>query len=369
MKILKPLLTLLFFTLPFGQSWADSELKLQKVTEDVYAIVGELGNRTADNLGNNATFGFVVTSEGVVLIDSGGTYQGAQKIDQLIKQVTDKPVVTVINSGGQDHRWLGNGYFKNRGAQIIASEAAVNDQKARTQDQFIGLGNLVGDEGIKGTDAVYADKTFVQQFEFELGDTLFELRHSGQAHTPGDSFIWLPQKKVMFTGDIVQIRYSATTMQNVVTYPVVIAAPNPDLKLLPGMTAEISFLVDQREDVLKIPNAALRFFPDNIQLVQESDKKLLEGGDRSHDEEESQQSEQTLSAAETGLADRPRSVSLLLAKAEALIELGRPSEAVSSYGLALTIDPDNPRALQGLIDTQAQRRKSQRLKRKNKKEL
>jgi len=205
MKILKPLLTLLLLTLPFGQCWAAGELKLQKVTEDVYAIVGELGNRTADNLANNATFGLVVTSEGVVLIDSGGTYQGAQKIDQIIQQVTDKPVVTVINSGGQDHRWLGNGYFKSRGAQIIASEAAVNDQKARTQDQFIGLGNLVGDEGIKGTDAVYADKTFVQQFEFELGDTLFELRHSGQAHTPGDSFIWLPQKKVMFTGDIVYV--------------------------------------------------------------------------------------------------------------------------------------------------------------------
>ncbi len=138
-----------------------------------------------------------------MLIDPGGTYQGAQKIDLIIKQVTDKPVVTVIKSGGQDHRWLGNGFFKKRGAQIIASEAAVNDQKARTQDQFIGLGNLVGDEGIKGTDAIYAEKTFEQQLEFKLGDTLFEIRHVGQAHTPGDSFVWLPREKVMFTGDIV----------------------------------------------------------------------------------------------------------------------------------------------------------------------
>jgi glyoxylase-like metal-dependent hydrolase (beta-lactamase superfamily II) len=205
MKALKLLLALLVLALPVSQAWADGELKLQKVTEDVYAIVGELGNRSADNLGNNATFGFVVTSAGVVLIDPGGTYQGAQKIDLLIKQVTDKPVVRVINTGGQDHRWLGNGYFKKQGAQIIASEAAVNDQKARTQDQFIGLGNLVGDEGIKGTDAIYADETFEQQLDFKLGDTLFEIRHAGQAHTPGDSFIWLPQKKVMFTGDIVYV--------------------------------------------------------------------------------------------------------------------------------------------------------------------
>ncbi len=91
MQILKSLLTLLVLVLPFSQSWADGELKLQQVTEDVYAIVGELGNRSADNLGNNATFGFVVTSEGVVLIDPGGTYRGAQRIDLFIKSVTDQP--------------------------------------------------------------------------------------------------------------------------------------------------------------------------------------------------------------------------------------------------------------------------------------
>ena len=177
MKILKSFLVLLVLALPFSQSWADGKLKLQKVTEDVYAIIGELGNRTADNLGNNATFGFVVTTEGVALIDSGGTYKGAQKIDLLIKRVTDKPVITVINTGGQDHRWLGNGYFKKQRAQIIASEAAVSDQKSRTQDQFISLGNLVGDEVLKGTDAIYAEKTFKEQFEFKLGDTIFKIRH------------------------------------------------------------------------------------------------------------------------------------------------------------------------------------------------
>jgi glyoxylase-like metal-dependent hydrolase (beta-lactamase superfamily II) len=196
---------LLVLMMSSSQVWADDKLRLQKVVEDVYAIVGDLGNRTADNLGNNATFGFVVTTEGVVLIDSGGTYWGAQKIEQLIRTVTDKAVVTVINSGGQDHRWLGNGYFKKLGAQIIASEDAVKDQKARTRDQFFVLGNLVGDQGIKGTDAVYAETTFKEQFDFKKGNTVFNIRHSGQAHTPGDSFIWLPQKKVMFTGDIVYV--------------------------------------------------------------------------------------------------------------------------------------------------------------------
>lgn len=203
MRILKYLLVLLCLQISFSQSFASEKLQLQKVTDNVYAIVGELGNRTPENLGNNATFGVVVTSEGVVVIDSGGTYKGAEEIHRLIKSITDVPISIVINTGGQDHRWLGNGYFKEQGAKLVASNKSVEDQKSRTQDQFIMLGNLVGDEGLKGTDAVYAEQTFDDKLVLELGGVKFEIFHTGQAHTPGDSFVWLPQKDVMFTGDIV----------------------------------------------------------------------------------------------------------------------------------------------------------------------
>ena len=178
-------------------------LRLQKMSEQVYAVVGPYGGRTPQNLGNNATFGFVVTDEGVVLIDSGGTYQGAEAIDRLIKQVTDKPVKYVLNSGGQDHRWLGNGYFKERGARVIASEAVVADQHKRLQDQMFMLGNQVGEKEIVGTEPVYADETFTDSMRFILGSTVFELQRVGPAHTPGDSLVWLPRKKIVFTGDVV----------------------------------------------------------------------------------------------------------------------------------------------------------------------
>ena len=203
MKTLVKLLWLLIWLYPLSQAHATDTLKLQKVTDDVYAIVGELGNRTPRNLGNNATFGFVITSDGVVLIDSGGTYKGAKEIHNLIKSVTEKPVTVVINTGGQDHRWLGNGYFKKQGARLIANKKAVQDQKARSQDQYIMLATMVGDEGVKGTDTVYAEQTFEENFEIVHGGVTFKLFHAGHAHTPGDSFVWLPQKNVMFTGDIV----------------------------------------------------------------------------------------------------------------------------------------------------------------------
>ncbi len=93
----------------------------------------------------------------------------------------------------------------------------------------------------------------------------------------------------IFTGKVEQIRLSSSETQNVVTYPVVVAATNEELKLLPGMTASLSFQVEQRTGVVKIPNAALRFYP-QAEFVREEDKKLLEGktDDRQDDSSESQ---------------------------------------------------------------------------------
>jgi HlyD family secretion protein len=64
-----------------------------------------------------------------------------------------------------------------------------------------------------------------------------------------------------FNGTVNQIRLNPTTTQNVVTYGVVIDVGNPDLKLKPGMTANLEFTIDERSDVLKVPNSALRFTP------------------------------------------------------------------------------------------------------------
>jgi HlyD family secretion protein len=64
-----------------------------------------------------------------------------------------------------------------------------------------------------------------------------------------------------FHGKVSQIRYGAITNQNVINYDCVIGVNNSDLKLLPGMTANVSIVIAQRDSVLKIPNAALRFRP------------------------------------------------------------------------------------------------------------
>jgi HlyD family secretion protein len=111
----------------------------------------------------------------------------------------------------------------------------------------------------------------------------------------------------LFTGQVEEIRLSSTTTQNVVTYPVIVAAANPELKLLPGMTANISFEVDRRKGVLKIPNSALRFFP-LPQHVRVEDKPLLEGEAKQDEPDPGDVQETGLSAEERAEARRKRKV-------------------------------------------------------------
>ncbi len=71
-----------------------------------------------------------------------------------------------------------------------------------------------------------------------------------------------------FYGNVIQIRVSPQTVQNVVTYDVVVGVDNSDLALMPGMTASTQTVVDQRDDVLRVPNQALRYVPSGLSVTQ-----------------------------------------------------------------------------------------------------
>ncbi len=97
----------------------------------------------------------------------------------------------------------------------------------------------------------------------------------------------------VFVGRIEQIRMSSAVNQNVVTYPVQLAVANPDLKLLPGMTADLTFSIEEKDKITRIPNSALRYLPE-IELVREEDKPLLEGFSEEDEEDTSEKPELTV---------------------------------------------------------------------------
>lgn len=174
----------------------------QRVAEGVYAFVGDTGPRSVANEGMNATTGFVVTDAGVVVIDSGSSKQVAQKIEAAIRQVTPQPIMLIINTGGQDHRWLGNSHFADRSIPIIASAATRADIAERGGMWASGMEKTLG-PAFAGTRIQLPTRTFTQRETIVLGKETLELIYAGGGHTPGDIIVWLPGKRVAFSGDLV----------------------------------------------------------------------------------------------------------------------------------------------------------------------
>ena len=181
------------------------EVRFDRVAEGVYAHIGDRGARSADNEGLNANVGLVVTPAGAVLIDSGATFRSARQIHDAVKAVTPRPVKWVVNTGGQDHRWLGNGYFASQGAEVIAHVAALADMNDRGNDHLQSLKPTLGPKA-DGTEPTLPTRLLAANDDkLELGGVVFEFKHRGGAHTPGDVMVWLPQKNVLFSGDVVYV--------------------------------------------------------------------------------------------------------------------------------------------------------------------
>ncbi len=186
-------------------SWAGGYTpKAEKVVDNVYAIIGPLDQRSPENDGLNNNLGFIVTPEGVILIDSGASYLGAGRVAQAIAEVTPKPVRWVINTGGQDHRWLGNDYFARQGAEIIAMKRTADTQAAYATQQMTALKRFLG-ERLAGTTALPATRQLAgDEAHISLGGIELDIRYT-DTHYPGDSMVWLPQQRIIFTGDLVYV--------------------------------------------------------------------------------------------------------------------------------------------------------------------
>lgn len=181
-----------------------AEIDFKLITEGVYAYIGDTDGRTYDNEGLNANIGLIITSDGAILIDSGATFQSAKKIHDAAKRVTSQPIKWVINTGGQDHRWLGNGYFKGQGAELIAHTKAHTDMETRSSAQLQGLSILK--ERLDGTVPTLPTRLLKDNdTRLQLGGVTLEIKFRGGGHTPGDILVWLPQKNILFSGDVIYV--------------------------------------------------------------------------------------------------------------------------------------------------------------------
>lgn len=173
----------------------------QKLASDVYCFFGKPENISKENGGNMVNTCFVQTKEGFVVIDSGPTYGYASQAYEQMQKIASLPVKYVVITHDHDDHWLGNSFYKEKGTLLIGPE---------TYEQNIHPGmatrmeKSVGKEIYAGTKVVKLDTVVQDSLDLTVGDTVFHIKQLvKQAHTKGDLVVYLPQKNVLFAGDLV----------------------------------------------------------------------------------------------------------------------------------------------------------------------
>ena len=176
-------------------------LKPIKVTENVYCFFGKLEPIEKQNAGNIVNSCFVQTKEGFVVIDSGPTFSYAAQAYAQMQKIATLPVKYVINTHIHDDHWLGNSFYKSKGALLIGprdyEENIIPGMKTRIQ-------RILGKELFGKTKIVKLDTIVDNNLTISLGKEKFEIRQlENIAHTKGDLVVYVPSKQSLFVGDLV----------------------------------------------------------------------------------------------------------------------------------------------------------------------
>ena len=182
---------------------ADGQLTPVRVAPGVYVVYGDTGAASYANDGLNVNLGFVVTSAGVAVIDSGPSYRVAQMLDQAIQKTTSNSIKYVINTGAEPARWLGNGYFRKQGIPIIAHEDARRLMQQHGAAQLQAMKALLKEKAA-GTELVLPSGFRDDMREVRFSDTTLQLEYFGPTQSPGTIAVWLPRHQIAFAGAIMQ---------------------------------------------------------------------------------------------------------------------------------------------------------------------
>ena len=174
-----------------------------QISPRVYYVQGQPGIASAANEGYNSNAGFVVTDDGVVVIDSLGTPTLGNELLKAIRTVTRRPVKLVIVTHYHADHVYGLEPFKEAGAEVWAHSSAreyldTGEADRRIAQRARDLFPWV-DESFR---VVRPDRWLGERAEFTLGTTRFEVTHLGPAHSPEDVIVVMPNEGVIFSGDI-----------------------------------------------------------------------------------------------------------------------------------------------------------------------
>jgi len=171
-----------------------------EVIPGVWSAIGATAPPGYENSGHNNNYSFIVTGDGVVVVNSG-SYLLAKALHEEIKAITDQPVRLVINENGQGHAMLGNGYWRDHGIPVLAHADAAAEFE---ESGHASLANLrrYGKEKADETRVEPPSETMTDKRTIEFGDKRIEVLWLGVSHSAGDLLVWFPDERLVISGDM-----------------------------------------------------------------------------------------------------------------------------------------------------------------------
>jgi glyoxylase-like metal-dependent hydrolase (beta-lactamase superfamily II) len=182
---------------------APTDLPVEEVATGVFVIPSPLGDPTPENHGRVINSGFVVGSNGVIVIDSGANHRHGEAILATVARVTPKPVKLLINTHPHPQNVLGNSAFAERGIPILATAATVAAMDERCPNCLASLRQSVGDDAMRGTRIRLPDTIVAGSQVLEIAGRRLRLFHFGHGHTEGDLAVFDEASAALFSGDLI----------------------------------------------------------------------------------------------------------------------------------------------------------------------
>jgi len=186
----------------FFSSWGfEYNLIPKKVSNDVYCFFGKLENINKQNAGNMVNTCFVQTKDSIVVIDSGPTFSYASQAYEEMQKIAQLPIKYVINTHDHDDHWLGNSFYKSKGALLIGP-------RTYEQNVFVGMETrmqrVLGQELYGETKIVPLDTIVENNLTLKVSGKIFNIKQMHErAHTESDLLIHIEDEGVVFAGDLV----------------------------------------------------------------------------------------------------------------------------------------------------------------------
>ncbi len=244
----------------------DYPMRAEKLAPDVFAVVTPARDfPNVENRGWNSNSAFVVTRDGVLVIDSGSSETIGKALRRVIAKVTDKPVRWIINTHGHGDHWLGNAALADAKTEIIAS-STVRNRIEKEGAEWVARFNTMTDGATGASRVLKPNQVYDARVAIAFGDLKAELIPSQDAHSPGDLVVWLPQQRLLIGGDVLYTERAPATFDSRLTQWIVflgeLEALKP-VKIVPGHGpvadgASVSYLRAYFEDLWKVVEAGYK---------------------------------------------------------------------------------------------------------------